>query len=156
MTRAGVLIGAALIAITWTARADAPVHVKLKIERAGQLHRIEVERASDGSYAYVVAAGDGTKATMTPDQFSAWLLAPKTAGNWLFRFLNVSSAVGLAWVALGMLGQSVFAARMLVQWMASERLGRSIGQSDTNLQPWSPSRSDGGHLLDAVEHRLGA
>ncbi|MCC7330454.1 MAG: lipid-A-disaccharide synthase N-terminal domain-containing protein [Gammaproteobacteria bacterium] len=30
------------------------------------------------------------------------------------------------WVAIGLLGQALFAGRFLVQWLASERTGRSI------------------------------
>jgi lipid-A-disaccharide synthase-like uncharacterized protein len=30
------------------------------------------------------------------------------------------------WVALGMLGQIIFAGRFVVQWLASERAGRSV------------------------------
>ena len=30
------------------------------------------------------------------------------------------------WVALGMLGQVIFAGRFIVQWLASERAGRSV------------------------------
>jgi lipid-A-disaccharide synthase-like uncharacterized protein len=31
-----------------------------------------------------------------------------------------------AWLALGFLGQAFFSARFLVQWLASERIGRSV------------------------------
>ena len=31
-----------------------------------------------------------------------------------------------AWLAIGFLGQACFASRFLVQWMASERAGRSL------------------------------
>ncbi|MEO1236901.1 MAG: lipid-A-disaccharide synthase N-terminal domain-containing protein [Planctomycetota bacterium] len=40
--------------------------------------------------------------------------------------LNITTAAGVAWVALGLLGQVLFTARMLVQWLASERQQRSV------------------------------
>jgi lipid-A-disaccharide synthase-like uncharacterized protein len=39
----------------------------------------------------------------------------------LDRLLHVN-----AWVLLGLLGQALFASRFLVQWLASERTGRSV------------------------------
>lgn len=46
--------------------------------------------------------------------------------NWLFNVLNITSWVGLAWVMLGFVGQALFFARLLVQWIASEREQRSV------------------------------
>ena len=46
--------------------------------------------------------------------------------NWVFRVLNITSWVGLAWVVLGFVGQALFFARLLVQWIASEREQRSV------------------------------
>ena len=46
--------------------------------------------------------------------------------DWAFRVLNISSWTGLAWVAIGLLGQALFFARLLVQWLASERLKQSV------------------------------
>ena len=36
------------------------------------------------------------------------------------------SGVEVVWVAVGFLGQAMFSMRFLVQWLASERIGRSI------------------------------
>ncbi|WP_127902568.1 lipid-A-disaccharide synthase N-terminal domain-containing protein [Solirhodobacter olei] len=33
---------------------------------------------------------------------------------------------GLVWIAIGLLGQALFTARFLVQWLASERAKRSV------------------------------
>lgn len=46
--------------------------------------------------------------------------------NWLFNVLNITSWAGLAWVVLGFVGQALFFARLLVQWIASEREQRSV------------------------------
>lgn len=40
-------------------------------------------------------------------------------------FLGVSSSAELTWVMVGLIGQLAFTARFMVQWIASERIGRS-------------------------------
>jgi lipid-A-disaccharide synthase-like uncharacterized protein len=52
--------------------------------------------------------------------------AAPTQRSWLLKILNVSSASKLWWPALGFLGQIVFAGRMWVQWLASERSRKSV------------------------------
>lgn len=44
----------------------------------------------------------------------------------LFAWLHVHSWVEFWWVVIGLGGQLLFTARFLVQWIASERAGRSI------------------------------
>lgn len=44
----------------------------------------------------------------------------------LFGWLNVQSWGEFWWVVIGLGGQLLFTARFLVQWIASERAGRSI------------------------------
>ncbi len=43
-----------------------------------------------------------------------------------FGFLNITSWTGIAWVTLGLLAQLLFTARMLIQWLASERAQESV------------------------------
>ena len=44
----------------------------------------------------------------------------------LYRLFDITGGLGLIWIALGFLGQLLFAGRMVVQWLASERGGRSV------------------------------
>lgn len=44
----------------------------------------------------------------------------------LFIWLGVESWVEFWWVMIGLGGQLLFTARFLVQWIASERAGRSV------------------------------
>ena len=44
----------------------------------------------------------------------------------LFRFLAVENWFEFWWVMIGLGGQLMFTARFLVQWIASERAGRSV------------------------------
>ncbi|MBY0307176.1 MAG: lipid-A-disaccharide synthase N-terminal domain-containing protein [Phycisphaerales bacterium] len=41
--------------------------------------------------------------------------------NWLYRAVNVSTPLGVAWVVLGFAGQIIFGGRWIVQWIASEK-----------------------------------
>ena len=43
----------------------------------------------------------------------------------LERVLNVDGPAGVAWVIFGLLAQALFAGRMVVQWLVSERKGES-------------------------------
>ncbi len=45
-----------------------------------------------------------------------------TIGGWF----GVGSGYELAWVAIGLAGQLMFSMRFIIQWIASEREGRSI------------------------------
>lgn len=44
----------------------------------------------------------------------------------LYSWLHVDSLQEFVWVIIGLGGQLLFTARFLVQWIASERVGRSI------------------------------
>lgn len=46
--------------------------------------------------------------------------------NPILTFLHVNSWVEFWWVVFGLGGQLMFTARFLVQWIASERAGRSV------------------------------
>lgn len=44
----------------------------------------------------------------------------------LFAWLNVQTWVEFWWVVFGLAGQLAFSARFIVQWIASERVNRSV------------------------------
>lgn len=44
----------------------------------------------------------------------------------LTKVLNISSVATIGWVIIGLGGQILFASRMVVQWLASEKLGKSV------------------------------
>ncbi len=44
----------------------------------------------------------------------------------LYEFLDVDSAVEFWWVMFGLSGQLLFMSRFIVQWIASERVGKSV------------------------------
>ncbi|MEM6458530.1 MAG: lipid-A-disaccharide synthase N-terminal domain-containing protein [Planctomycetota bacterium] len=66
---------------------------------------------------------------LTADQYLdliAQRQAVRDAGGPLFTLFNITSWVGVLWVALGLGGQVLFTGRMLLQWLASEKEKRSV------------------------------
>ena len=45
--------------------------------------------------------------------------------DWLFNLFHIENWVEFWWVVLGFTAQAAFASRFIVQWIASERAGRS-------------------------------
>lgn len=44
----------------------------------------------------------------------------------LLEWMNVNSTRDLIWLSVGLLAQMMFSARFLIQWITSEREGRSV------------------------------
>lgn len=42
------------------------------------------------------------------------------------RLFHAGSMAGLVWIGIGLIGQLLFTARFLVQWLASERARKSV------------------------------
>lgn len=93
------------------------------------------ERLSDiqvigqpGQHRLRVRTGSGI-AELSPEQFALalqWTHDEHNRHGFLFKLFNITSWTGVLWVALGLGGQLAFTARMLVQWLSSERARRSI------------------------------
>jgi lipid-A-disaccharide synthase-like uncharacterized protein len=100
---------------------------RIKVDLPGAKDNVKLVRLPDGSIAYIVKRlGPGKDRLLTPDEFASFVYRTRTSGGWMESIFNITSPVGIAWVALGLLGQLVFTGRMLVQWLASERSGRSV------------------------------
>lgn len=104
----------------------------LKIVPAGvdEVHLMPPDSTPAGggeaAYVYRVEYRDGHVELLSPEDFAELLYTEYYGRNRLFAVLNITSPVGVAWVALGLLGQVLFTGRMLVQWLASERNRRSV------------------------------
>jgi lipid-A-disaccharide synthase-like uncharacterized protein len=101
--------------------AAAAVQVDLQ-RRLGDVELVESE-----GQLYVRA---GPQGELVPA--AAWTRALQGAqeqrqhSGLVYRLLNITSPWGLAWIAIGFLGQGLFTIRMLLQWWASEKAKRSI------------------------------
>lgn len=98
----------------------------VKVQLEGADETVAVEAEADGSYRFLLRRHDGTVEPLLPEEFAARVHGEQAHRDWWHRVLNITSAWGVAWVVLGLLGQLLFSGRMLVQWIASERHKRSV------------------------------
>jgi len=99
---------------------------RVKIVLPG-VERVDLVRGyREGTYAYHVRFKDGREESLSPDALAEATFRIQSERPFWQRVLNISTAFGVAWVALGLLGQLLFAGRMLFQWIASEKARRSI------------------------------
>lgn len=130
MSTLRVLVLMAILAVVSVApgcaqEAPEPRPLPLKIQPAG-VESVSLAPAPGGGYIYRVVWQDGRRETLAPEGFAELLYTEFSGRRPLFAFLNITSPIGVAWVGLGLLGQVLFAGRMLVQWLASERHRRSV------------------------------
>ncbi|MCU0305099.1 MAG: lipid-A-disaccharide synthase N-terminal domain-containing protein [Thermoanaerobaculales bacterium] len=126
------LVVAILVVVPAPALADRPpaeppsrVELRVKPLPAG-VKELYVEAEGDGGHRVVLVATDGSEERLTPAEFVARVERDVRGRGFLFSLLNITGPAGIAWVTLGLLGQAIFAGRMVVQWMVSERQRRSV------------------------------
>ncbi|MCP4898675.1 MAG: lipid A biosynthesis protein [bacterium] len=82
--------------------------------------------SNTGQRRFLVLYVDGTEAELSPEGFAELLHTHAAGKSLIFRFLNITSSAGIAWVILGLAGQIAFAGRMVLQWILSEHNKRSV------------------------------
>jgi lipid-A-disaccharide synthase-like uncharacterized protein len=113
-----------LAASSSTAQDPSPIELKLKIPGVRSVELTPTPAAEGGAFRYQIETGEGAQ-SLSPEEFTDFLYEKHRDRPFWKTFLNITSPIGIAWVALGLLGQLLFAGRMLVQWLTSERRGRS-------------------------------
>ncbi len=98
----------------------------VKVQLEGARETVELVRAPDGSLRFLLVRHGGGADALTPEQFAERVYGEQAGRGFWFRLFNITSVWGLAWVALGLAGQLIFAGRMMVQWIASEKERRSV------------------------------
>lgn len=126
-----VLIGVSLSAAQErpTAEQDETAVTSLEIELKPLpegVNRVRLEADDSGGHWYVLEMADGGEQRVGPDDLAARVERDQRHRGFWFRLLNISSPIGFAWVAMGLLGQLLFTGRMLLQWLVSERSKRSV------------------------------
>lgn len=115
---------AGVVAASEAASEAGKAAVKVQLEGADET--VPLVRHSDGSYRFILQDGVGGSVELSPEQFAERVHREQANRGFWFRLLNITSRWGLAWVALGLAGQIIFAGRMLVQWLTSEKERRSV------------------------------
>lgn len=105
--------------------AEEPI--RFKVELSGAKDNVKIAKLKDGSTVYIVKRiGSKTDRMVTPTEFAQLYYSQQTSRGWIFTFFNVTSWAGIIWVVVGLAGQLIFAGRMLVQWISSEKSKRSV------------------------------
>ncbi len=115
--------------IAWlqaTSDAEPPGAVDVKIQLPGSRENVSLVHRADGSYVYLVRGLDGSRQTLSPQEFAERLYDGQSSSNLLAVVFNISTPLGMIWVGLGLLGQLLFTGRMVVQWLASEKSKQSV------------------------------
>lgn len=99
---------------------------RVKVQLSGMEETVEIERVADGSLRFRLRLEHGEPLLLTPQELAERVYQEESHRRWWARLLNITSSAGVAWVVLGLLGQVLFAGRMMVQWLVSERHHRSI------------------------------
>jgi lipid-A-disaccharide synthase-like uncharacterized protein len=87
---------------------------------------VRLLETDDNDLTYSVAWRDGSVTSLNPSEYARLIESEYQERSLFLRLLNVTSSAGLFWVSIGLLAQGVFMARMLVQWVASEKNKRSV------------------------------
>ena len=105
--------------------SPAPGAVAVDVKLPDARSHAFLQRQPDGALLYLVTNPDGNVDHLTPDQLADRLYKTANAGSGIW-FLNFSTPSIMIWIGIGLLGQVLFTGRMLVQWIASERQGKSV------------------------------
>ncbi|MEQ9455674.1 MAG: lipid-A-disaccharide synthase N-terminal domain-containing protein [Phycisphaeraceae bacterium] len=93
-------------------------------ELSDRLASVVIEATEDGPMVRL-----GEEKLLSPQEFVAEVkrAQAKNADRGLvYALLDITSWTGMLWVGFGFLAQAVFMGRMLIQWILSERAGRSV------------------------------
>jgi lipid-A-disaccharide synthase-like uncharacterized protein len=103
--------------------APSPDAVQVDVKLPDASSSVYIQRQPDDSLVYLVRHGDGTLQQITADAMAGQLY---NAGKSRGAALGLSSPVVAFWLGIGFVGQLLFTGRMVVQWVASERRGKSV------------------------------
>ncbi len=101
--------------------------IKLELKPLPEgVDRVRLESDGAGGHWYVLELSRGGEERVRPEELAARVERDQRSRGFWFRLLNISSPIGFAWVAMGLLGQVLFTGRMLLQWLVSERSKKSV------------------------------
>ncbi|MFN0007002.1 MAG: lipid-A-disaccharide synthase N-terminal domain-containing protein [Planctomycetota bacterium] len=115
--RLAAILAALVLAVFPTTSSAQDVDLQ---RRLGDLH---VESTPQGYMLMIEGEGVDER------QFFARLYAAQREQErkgLLYKLFNITTPWGFLWVTLGFAGQALFTFRMLLQWLVSEREGRSV------------------------------
>jgi lipid-A-disaccharide synthase-like uncharacterized protein len=134
-----ILIVCVVTYLLFRSHSPAPGAVGVDVRFPDPSTKVFLQRQAAGNMLCLLRQGNGTIERLAPDQLVQRLyeFADAEQGlshpSWLLKiWLQIKTALGLwspvvaLWLGIGFLGQLLFTGRMLVQWLASERSGKSV------------------------------
>ncbi len=106
-------------------RSELAAGIKVAVTPAGA-SSVRLVSDDDGDLIYRVTWRDGSTQEITPVLYAKLLEEDYQGRPAYMRILNITTTAGLMWVFVGVFAQVLFMGRMIVQWVASERLKRSV------------------------------
>ena len=97
------------------------VELKLPDSRA----QVYLQRESNGSMVYLIRHGDGSIERLPAEKMAENLYKTEKA-NATAIAVDIHNPSVVFWLGIGLVGQLLFTGRMVVQWIASERQGKSV------------------------------
>jgi len=91
-----------------------------------RISTIEVVTSPEGERTARFHGWEPGEPELTADAFFEEIEQRRGSLPWVYRLLDVTSLVGVIWVAFGFAGQAVFMGRMVAQWRASEKAQSSV------------------------------
>jgi lipid-A-disaccharide synthase-like uncharacterized protein len=122
-----VFVGVVAVAavLLFRRHPPAPDAVAVDIKLPDARSHAWLQRQPDGGLLYLISNPDGAIERLPSEQLAERLYKSASSGSSLW-FLNFSAPTIMIWIGIGLLGQLLFTGRMLVQWIASERQGKSV------------------------------
>ena len=127
-----IILGACICLplITWmlfVQKRESPYPFKL----SDRLAWLEIEATSDGASAIALKNKQGEIEIYSAEKFLEQVAQAQGSNRSLpplvfRRIFNLTSWTGVFWVCIGLFGQILFTGRMIVQWLTSEKLKRSM------------------------------
>ena len=108
-------------------REPAGEILPVEIDLQQRLSKLPIRAGADG-LAVTVDTPDGPR-DLSPEEYVEAIRRAQEvqrSHGWLYVVLNITGPAGIAWIAIGFLGQALFTFRMVLQWLASEKHKRSV------------------------------
>jgi lipid-A-disaccharide synthase-like uncharacterized protein len=121
-----VALGAWVVySLNETREITHPGGVEVTLQLPNARDKAVLYKTDAGHYRFIITRDDGQTRELSADEVAALMHRDRTARSWGQKLWNVSNPAGYLWVGLGLLGQVLFTGRMIVQWLVSEKHGKS-------------------------------
>ena len=118
-----ILILCVVAFLLFRRHAPFPDAVQVDIRLPDASSQVFLQRQSDGQMDYLVRHGNGDLDRLSLSEMTDQLYENGKSSS---SMLGLSSPIVALWLGIGFCGQVLFTGRMVVQWIASERRGKSI------------------------------